>query len=182
MTKIHLIGGAPLTGKTTIAKELSLKRNIPFISTDDIRSWMQALLKQSEYPKLLNNFNIDEFYKKYDSAQVVFETELNQCKEVQKGVIAFIKSICEWESYIIEGHAITPEFIINLINTFPTISFTYEILFFDSIAKVKERLYKRGLWGAAEKYPDKYKPLELEWCNLFDEYNRREFKKIKNIS
>lgn len=38
---IILIGGAPTTGKTTLAKALSRVLGLPWISTDHIRAWMQ---------------------------------------------------------------------------------------------------------------------------------------------
>ncbi len=41
MERIILIGGAPTVGKTFIAKELSKKLFLPWISTDTIRSLMQ---------------------------------------------------------------------------------------------------------------------------------------------
>lgn len=50
--KIILIGGAPTVGRSTMAKFLSERLGIPWISTDQTRAIMQAVVSKDAYPAL----------------------------------------------------------------------------------------------------------------------------------
>lgn len=50
--KVILIGGAPLSGKSYVARKLGQELNLPWISTDTIREQMRQLVRKEDYPNL----------------------------------------------------------------------------------------------------------------------------------
>ncbi len=89
---IILIGGAQSTGKTTLAKELSSRLNMPWISTDQIRTICGITPKGKE--KLVE--------------------EIGNNEKLWKHIERFIRSPFPWESVIIEGVAILPHLVASL--------------------------------------------------------------------
>jgi 2-phosphoglycerate kinase len=83
MKNIILIGGAEGTGKSTLAKQLADHFQVPWISTDQIRTISQIAEPDREKQNIL----------------------------VWNGVSALVHSPHPWEGFIIEGIAIKPEFI-----------------------------------------------------------------------
>ena len=81
--KIIVIGGASGTGKSTLAKRLSKHCNIPWISTDQLRT-VQGITEK----------NLEK-----------------QIEQTWKGVSALLLAPHPWEIGIIEGIAITPELL-----------------------------------------------------------------------
>jgi 2-phosphoglycerate kinase len=90
--RIVLIGGPQATGKTTLAKELSSRLNIPWISTDQIRTICGVTSK----------------------GKVDFQEEIKNNEEIWLGVERFIRSPFPWECVIIEGVAILPHLVASL--------------------------------------------------------------------
>lgn len=123
----YLIGGAPRSGKTTIAKELSNKLSIPWISTDTLESVVvkyinsdniEKLFPKSVLRKLTNNSN-DEMYIKYTSNEIV-DAYIEQGKSMAQAIETFIA--CEAlynHDYILEGHHISPDLVLILKDKFP---------------------------------------------------------------
>lgn len=177
--KVIFIGGAPLSGKSTLAKELSTKLGMPWVSTDDIRKWMEALVRKEDYPDLFYGDGLDvvAFYEKFKTADRIFELENQQGVDVQKGVTAMIDSFWWWNEMIIEGIAITPQYAHWLQRYRPEIILNAAFLVDRDRASIQKRLDKRGLWDDAGTYPDYIKPIELEWTILFNNYYERETSK-----
>lgn len=116
--KIILIGGAQATGKTTLAKGLSSRLDIPWISTDQIRTICGIIPRGKE----------------------VLSEEIENNEEIWKGVERFIKNPFPWEAVIIEGVAILPHLVASLdIKVSP-------IFIIDTDEKrVAEAIYQRSL-------------------------------------
>lgn len=87
--KVILIGGAPLSGKSTLAKKLSESLHIPWVSTDDIRKWMEQLVRKEDYPDLFYGDGLDTvaFYDKFKTAEEIFQLENKQGDDVQRQII-----------------------------------------------------------------------------------------------
>lgn len=76
---IYLIGGPPRVGKSTLAKTLSLEKQIPYISADDIGSVITPYISEQGYPRKFplntirkeTNYSNDLFYSKYSAEEVV---------------------------------------------------------------------------------------------------------------
>lgn len=173
--EVIFIGGAPLSGKSTLASELSKKLAIPWVSTDDIRNWMQAVSKKEDYPGLFDGHGLDAkaFYKRFKTAQEVFEQQRKQSLDVQKGVTALIDSFGWRGTFIVEGIAIMPSYVDQLQKAS---SHTIQAIFLvdRDPENIKERLHKRGLWDKADTYPEYIKPIELEWTIMFNRHYEQE--------
>ncbi len=116
---IYLIGGAPRCGKTTIAKKLSKKLQIPWISADTIEGIVVANTPQKNIKKLFPKSIIrkktkqsnDIMYSKY-SAKEIKDSYEQQAKSSWKGIDVMIEQeIKEGNNFIIEGHQVHPRLI-----------------------------------------------------------------------
>lgn len=122
----YLIGGTPRSGKTTIAKELSKKLGIPWISTDTLESIVMKYVEESKldiyFPKsvlrrITHNSN-DEMYTKYTPEQIV-DAYFEQGKSLALGIESFITDEALYHhNYILEGHHIHPELVSRLEKNF----------------------------------------------------------------
>jgi 2-phosphoglycerate kinase len=83
MKDIILIGGAEGMGKSTLAKQLAAHFQVPWISTDQIRTILRI-----EEPD-----------------------EAKRMELIWQGVATLVKSPHPWEGAVIEGTAILPDFV-----------------------------------------------------------------------
>ncbi|MCB0318183.1 MAG: hypothetical protein KDD56_05455, partial [Bdellovibrionales bacterium] len=113
MRRIILIGGAPTVGKSTLARSLSKKLDLPWISTDHLRTVMRAVANPLDLPKLFTpeSHSAEAFFDKF-SAQEVVQIELDQGEAAWPGICEFIKlDYCWSEGFIIEGVNILPHLV-----------------------------------------------------------------------
>jgi len=91
--QIFCIGGAPRTGKSTLAKELSRKLQCAYISMDDVIGWLKALRPENINPDLYydQNMEIEDFYKTYPKPEQVFDGDRKQNKAAEIGIVALIE-------------------------------------------------------------------------------------------
>ncbi|MBL7142330.1 MAG: hypothetical protein ISS83_01510 [Candidatus Pacebacteria bacterium] len=176
--KIILIGGAPRTGKTFLAKELSKKLGIPWISTDTIREFMREVADKKKYPNLFHFLERKpEIYLPSHTPEQIVKDQNKESVDVWKGVKSFIKSDYNWESYIIEGVAILPNLVSKDFSRNKSIKAIFVLN--DNKKELENRIFKFGLWDDAGKYPDRLKPKELEWVIQFNLWLKGESKKYK---
>lgn len=166
--KIILIGGAPTTGKSTIAKSLSKRLNLPYISTDQIRALLRSVASKEQYPELFNSSEFDaERFLTELSAEEIVEMEFRQGEETWAGVRALIND-CDYEwkdGCIIEGVGIIPKMVAKDYRDDPHITALF--LGDHNISRMRDAIYKRGLWDDAHKYGDHLKEKEVEWVSLY---------------
>lgn len=178
MKQIILIGGAPTVGKSYLSRKIAEDLKLPWISTDTIREQMRKIVRKEDYPDLFTHAEATselavEFLT-HNSAKEIVEDQNKESKEVWKGVKALIETDYVWKSFIIEGVAILPSSVVNLkIDKKVTSLFLID----ENILRIKEVIYKRGLWDAADKYPDEVKEKEVEWVIEFNKYIKGECKK-----
>lgn len=122
---IYLIGGPPRCGKTTLAKYVSKKFGIPWISTDTLGVIGGAYMNQKEwnkkhpYSKLRGkNRDNDSFYSVHSTAKIV-----NVLKQEARPTFAAVDmmAICEIKDgndYIIEGYHIEPALASRLMKKY----------------------------------------------------------------
>jgi len=178
--KILFIGGAPTVGKTTIAKKLSIKYRIPWISTDLMREWMCEVVSINKYPDLFldKEHTAESFWTKYYSnIKGAIAQEKKRDIEVFKGVKKFLEENNYWDSYILEGISIHPE-MIREIKKMKDIEFTPIFLIQNGEKIIKKVAYERGLWGEANSYEDWVKEKEIRYIKLFNDWYKKEC--IKN--
>lgn len=123
---IYLIGGPPKCGKTTLAKSLSKKLGIPWVSSDTLEVvtmeyiWKYASKNFDElYPhSAMNGKTNDETYSLISPKQIA----INYIKQVKATYAAIdMFSICEitdGNNYIIEGYHVTPQLAARLIKKY----------------------------------------------------------------
>lgn len=175
---LYLIGGAPCSGKSTFARNLASELNCSWISTDILRDVMRSLVTVTEYPEFFDSVNLtaEEYYHKYDVKQV-FPRELLEAEITQLAVTNFIsklESYGHWENYVIEGIALTPAYIHKLQKKFTEITIYSKVLYVNDKAEIKKRIYSRGLWDDANKYPDWIKEIEVAWVLEANEWFKNE--------
>ena len=145
--QIILIGGAPTTGKSTLAKALSNHFDIPWISSDQIREIMKATVDPEKYPSLFTQeIDVDTFYNNFTMQQIV-EMEKQQAKEIWPGVKDFIKNNFVWrKGFIVEGVGILPYLIDRDFKDDQKIKSLF--LVDNDREKIRDICFNRGLWGA----------------------------------
>lgn len=173
---IILIGGAPTSGKSFIARKLSEELKIPLISTDNIRSFMKEIVNEADCPDLFyfTKQKPDEYLSNTEAQQIV-KDQNKESYDVWRGVESFIKTNSNWDSFIIEGVAILPGFIVK--KDFLGKQLKPFFILDDNKERIREVIYGRGLWASAKKYSDDLKPKEIEWVIAFNSWLENELKK-----
>ncbi len=176
MNKIILIGGAPTIGKTYLANKLSRDIKLPWISTDIIRGLMQKVVRKEDYPALFYPpMSIAKEYLEKHTPKEIMNDQNKESIVVWRGVQGILDDGYPWESYIVEGVAILPGFVYKAMDKSKCILpiFLYE----DREDRIREVIFKRGLWDDADKYSDKLKEKEVSWVALFNKFIKRETSK-----
>lgn len=122
---IHLIGGPPRCGKTTLAESLAKEKSIPYFSIDHVASVITPYIPEHERKNAFPlraagegmNYSNDLFYAKY-SAQQVVGFYLRQAETCRPGVENFIRyALADEHDLILEGWQILPRFLAPLITS-----------------------------------------------------------------
>ena len=107
---IYLIAGCPLSGKTTLARELSHHTKIPCISTDDL----SILFSYYTGYSLFGSGNYYQYYESSPSEKIQ-QDHLSYQTEIGKMLVHFLNSkIAQEEDLIMEGFALSPHVINEL--------------------------------------------------------------------
>jgi 2-phosphoglycerate kinase len=121
---IFLIGGNPRGGKSTLAKMLSQKKSIPYISIDDITSIIKSYIPENDhhekFPQSMHRIEVnhdnDAYFTKY-TAEEIINFYYKQAETIWAGVQKFIEyALARNLDYILEGWEIFPEFLQTVIN------------------------------------------------------------------
>jgi len=174
--KVILIGGTPCVGKSFSASSLSKEFGIPWFSTDSIREFMREIANPEEYPSLF--YFLDkkpEDYLLKHSPKQVMEDQNKESHDVWKGVKAWINTDYEWDSFIVEGIAVLPELVARDFGGCKGIKAVF--LFNQDKEKIREVIYKRGLWAKSKEYSDDVKEKEVEWVLAFNDWLKKEVKR-----
>jgi 2-phosphoglycerate kinase len=121
--KIYLIGGPPKCGKTTLAKTLSKKLSIPWISADTLQNIVYKYTDRKNVEKHFPHSyskggNNDETYSQ-NSTNSIVKNYVKQGKTCHKAISIVVKTqIIDKDDYIIEGYQVTPEIVDELIKEF----------------------------------------------------------------
>lgn len=164
---IILIGGAPTAGKSTMARLLSERLGIPWISTDQIRRIMRVAARREDTPNLFTpeGYTAERFLTEF-SAEEIVRMEMEQGEAVWAGVKKFIEEGYPWNGrFIIEGVHILPHLITRDFGDNQDIR---SVFFVDEDAdRIRDVVFTRGLWDDARTYSDDVKEKEIEWALLF---------------
>lgn len=116
---IYLIGGSPKCGKTTLAKQLSKVKKIPWVSTDSLETVVRSYYNKKDISKnfpasLQRGKSNDEKYSKYSTKEII-SAYCKQAKTLHLAIEMFILAeITDGNDYIIEGYHIEPKLIDQL--------------------------------------------------------------------
>ncbi len=172
MDKIILIGGSPCARKSSVARAVSRDLGVPWISTDTVREQMKEIVRREDFPYL---FSVSDIVLNKPSSEIV-EYQNSESADVWKGVKALIETDYTWGDFIIEGVAVLPYLVNELSLKDKKIKAVFLI---DSNKKrVRETIFRRGLWDDAEKYSDKLKEKEVDWVMEFNNYIVKEAEKF----
>ena len=158
---IILIGGMPTTGKTTLARELSRRLALPWLSTDQTRLVMQGVADPKQYPQLLSAHGLSaaEFFQRF-SPEEIAEREYMHGIETWPGNKKLIEDDFTWrEGFILEGVNILP----SLLPSLQTSSDVRPLFLTDEgDDALRKAIFSRGLY-------DTLKECEIIWARLFDQ-------------
>lgn len=174
---IILMGGAPTTGKSTLAGLLAKHMGLPWISTDQIREIMRLYARREDHPKLFNpeGYDAEKFLTEFSASQIA-DMEMEQGEAVWPGIKEFIEDDYTWkDGFVMEGVNILPHLIAK---DFPNEKHIKPIFLVDEDAdRIRSVVFTRGLWGDAHTYSDDLKEKEVEWALLFSHKLKREVEK-----
>lgn len=165
--KIILIGGAPTMGKSTLASILSKRLDIPWISTDQFREIMKTVARREDSPEIFSSdgYTAEKFLAEFSAEEIVTK-EMEQGREVWKGVKRFIDKDYVWEyGFIIEGVHILPHLVKKDFTGNEDVKSVF--LVDEDADRIRKVVFTRGLWDDAETYADDVKEKEVEWASLF---------------
>jgi 2-phosphoglycerate kinase len=120
---IYLIGGPPKCGKTTLAKTLSQKRGISWISSDTLENLAWAYTSEEMRPllfphKYLRGDSNDEFYT-HHSAEAIVQGYIEQSAAAYDAISMMVETyLTDEDDFIVEGYQVTPEIVGRIIDKF----------------------------------------------------------------
>ncbi len=174
-----LIGGAPTTGKSTVAHELAHRLNLPHISTDQLRDIVKPYGDVKRHPTLYDtqDCTAEEFLTKY-TPQEISDMEYKQGNDVWPAVLGILQNSSDWkDGGVIEGVNILP----HLVNQEYKNKHQVKVLFLVDLNedRIRDVVYNRGLYGNADTYSDDVKETEVEWVSIFAKRIKEEAMKHK---
>ncbi|MGC2236786.1 MAG: AAA family ATPase [Pyrinomonadaceae bacterium] len=176
MKKIILIGGAPAIGKTTVAKTLSKRLKIPYLSTDMIRSEMRKNENQQNFPGLFifdakNIGSPADVFNKIPLKQLISAVD-RESEDVWLGITRIINDKKDNECLIIEGVAVLPKQAASLENVNHNVKAL--ILVNENYDLIKDTIYTRGLGGPPSMFSEEQKQMQIEWVKSSNERYKKE--------
>lgn len=180
--KLYLIGGSACTGKSTYAMNLAKQKNCSWLSTDVLRDTIRKAIKKEDFPDLFisTEYDFEEYYKNFTDGEI-FLNEIIEAKALHPIITHFIKQLDLYKNqdkFILEGIALTPEYMNSLPSSFPNISFEFKVLLNNDENEIRRRIYKRGLWDDPSDYPDWIKEREVKWVLYGNEWFEEEARKF----
>lgn len=167
--RIILIGGAPTTGKSTLAHQVAKHFDVPWISTDQIRKIMRKVASRTEYPGLFNpkGYSTERLLNEFTPEELL-EMQLRQAQVVWSVTEPFIKEDWMWTNgFVVEGVHILPDLVARDFPADPQVQAVF--LFDDDIERTRNAILSRGLSGDPASYPDDLKEKEVEFVRLYGE-------------
>lgn len=120
---IYLIGGPPKCGKTTLAKTLSKKLLIPWISSDTLQNIVWAYTPKEQHPALFSHSYLrresnDEFYT-HHAPEAIVQGYVEQSKATYDAISMMAETyLTDEDDFIVEGYQVTPEIVSRILKKF----------------------------------------------------------------
>ncbi len=188
-TICYLIGGAPRTGKTTLARQLAAEHHTQPLSTDSLLVMFRKIVRREDHPDLffIQGMTVEEFYEKYDTPQKALEASLKAGRDAEGSLTALLEYIIpSWKVVVMEGDVITPEYAQRMREKFPKTAFHVTFLYDEDGEYIQERVFREGLWSRTVPYTDAVKPKEIAYAKAYNQWfydeARRYGMEIKKIA
>jgi len=120
---VYLIWWPPKCGKTTLAKELSKKLMIPWISADTLQNIVYAYTPKKTHKKIFPNSqlrgdNNDETYSRHHHKAII-KWYINQGKTSYKAISMVAETyLIDKDDIVVEWYQVTPEIVEKIIKKF----------------------------------------------------------------
>ena len=115
--RVLLIGGAPMSGKTSVARLLASKLNYCCLSTDDLGEAVRAVTNVATDPRfhLMDGYDYREYYIARSLDELIEDIRLGH-EALWPAVEAVIRKHSTWaEPVVIEGWALWPERVSKIL-------------------------------------------------------------------
>lgn len=109
--KVILIGGAPMVGKSSVARRLAARLGYGFLSTDDLAQGVRALTSPDSNPELhpMDGHDFREYYIRHSVDELIAKLHLEH-RSLRKALDPIILSHATWgHPIVIEGWHLHPE-------------------------------------------------------------------------
>jgi len=120
---VYLIGGPPKCGKTTLAKALSKKLHIPWMSSDTLENLAWAYTPKEQHPALFPHSYVrgesnDEFYA-HHAPEAIVQGYVEQSKATYDAISMMAETyLTDKDDFIVEGYQVTPEIVSRILKKF----------------------------------------------------------------
>ena len=114
--KVILIGGAPLSGKTTVARKLAAKLGYACLSTDDLGQAVRAVTTPQSHPNLhpMAGYDYREYYIDHSLEELISHSR-KQRQALRPALEAVVRAHATWgQPTVIEGWSLDPEWVSRL--------------------------------------------------------------------
>ncbi len=176
MKSILLLGGAPAIGKTTVAKEIASKLNIPCLSTDEIRANMRLKKNRDDYPGLflLDKDTVKDpaSFLRTISLEDLISRVSKESEAVWEGVLERINLVRDNERLIIEGVAILPSKVAALQKSDNRVQTL--ILTNNNLELIGKTIRIRGLGGEPDIFSEQLKQKQINWVRASNQKYEKE--------
>jgi 2-phosphoglycerate kinase len=115
-SRVIFMGGAPMIGKTTIAREIACRLQYDRISTDDIGAAIASVTKPASHPAFhyMGDRDFREYYITSHPNDLIRDLNL-QHEALWPALLSLFRNHSTWSSAaIIEGWALRPEYVARL--------------------------------------------------------------------
>ncbi|MCX6740310.1 MAG: hypothetical protein NTZ49_03725 [Candidatus Parcubacteria bacterium] len=144
---IYLIGGAPRCGKSILAKKISSRKKIGWLSTDRLWTVVFNSTPKSQLKKKFPGFFLFKKAGSYafeiHSPKTLWQNELIESESIWPGVRGLIKALVAYnQDFIIEGVHLLPKLVNQLKKTACWKDIGVVYLVKTDLAKIKEGIPK----------------------------------------
>ena len=179
--RIILIGGAPMTGKSTVAHKVARHFDLPWISTDQMRKIMRKVANRAEHPKLFKlkpeGHSVERLLAEFPVEELL-QMQSEEAEAVWAVARAFIKEDWMWtRGFLVEGIHILPHLVARDFGDDARVKAVF--LVDDDPSRVRQVVYTRGLSGDAKSYSDKVKEKEVECVARFSRHLMGEIERLR---
>lgn len=114
--KVIFLGGAPMVGKTTIARIIACRLQYDCISTDDIGAAITSVTDSTSHPAFhyMADRDFREYYVMRSKADLIRDIN-NQHEALWPALLTLFRNHSTWgTAAVIEGWALRPDYVVQL--------------------------------------------------------------------